>query len=273
MSSVHALSHMQYRAHCVGYFPLLPSFVKQAIAWGKGMPNMSSRVGLGRENADFATKDFLKRAGLRTDYVIKIDPSGVPESELLHVLSDLFKKTMLQETFSNFLYTTDPDVTLIAKPGDCPVAIVAATLPDGLPLLGLLHAGRTQLDTYVPSQAMALLQTLGCDMKSTFVGIAPSIAYDNYYVRSEDVEKLIKRNNWEMRKRAKEKDGKLFLDLLGYFFDQLIDAGIPEENIQAYQLDTLTAAQHRETFSQRYASYSGGDEQNGRFLVAAELAE
>ena len=232
---------------------------------------MSSRVGNEKEKADNYTHAALVGAGINSQYLLKIDPSGYAETDILKATKSMFRKESWQETFSNFIYTVDPTITLVAKPGDCPVAIVFAEASNGKQMLGLLHAGRTQLDKQLPKQVIAHLVTHGFATQYISVGIAPSIAFSNYFIQEKDLHMLPGYANWQDHGRAKKRDKKIYLDLLGFFSDQLQEAGIAPNHIQAYVMDTYESSKNHECFSHRYAVYTDQEELNGRFLVAAQL--
>lgn len=272
------LVRMEYQAPGLGHFPLLAGKARHLITWGPNAQNMSARIGPDREHAIERTQHAMVRAGMvDLDHTIRIVPNGQDEPQILEVTESMFadrrRSSLDLETHANFLYTTEKTVALAVKPADCTVSIMYATLPDGRPLVGLLHGGRDQLDARLGYNAIQHLKALGCNPEDILVGVAPSISADNYYVRGEDRALLRNYDDWRAHGRLQEAttEDRIYLDTVGYLTDQLIEAGVTVNHIQPYGIDTLSAAEHGEGFSQRRSSYSGDPGKNGRFLVAAQL--
>lgn len=168
----------------------------------------------------------------------------------------------------NFVFTFERDLPLFVKPGDCPCAIIYWEHPEYGRLLGLLHAGREQLDTYLPQTVFDyLINDLGCDPTRFSIGIAPSISQQHYTIKTQDYHLLQHLRGWESYMKVEGEN--LFLDLGKRLHDDIVRSGIPEQNIFQYKVDTYEAAQNGISFSHRYATETKS--RNGRFIVAAQL--
>lgn len=276
LSKPRTLPTIRYQAPGIGYFPLLKDRIKHLFTWGLASQNMSKIVGPDKENAWERVKKVLGLVGMETPgHTMLINPNGYAKKQILEISKNIFEGNTENEeaqTYSNFVYTSSSEVAIMVKPGDCPVAIISATF-NGKPLIGLLHAGRNQLDIQLPKNAIQHLVGLGCNSEEIFIGITPSISKDNYYISNKDIGLLKNYKKWEERKRLSINTIKqtIHLDLLGFLIDQLLEAGISPGNIEAYSIDTLFAAKRGEGFSQRYASYTKKSENNGRYLVAVQI--
>lgn len=272
------LTRMEYQAPGLGFFPLLAGRVRHLITWGPDAQNMSARIGPDREHAIERTQHAMARVGMvglnRTMIIVPVDQR---ETQILEITASMFegrrRGSSNIETQANFIYTTNQNVALAVKAADCTVSIMHTTLPDGKPLAALLHGGRDQLDIRLAYQAIERLIALGCKPEDILVGVTPSIDAANYYVQVENSDLLRGFDGWKERGRLRENEseGRIYLDTLGYLTDQLIEAGVTIDHIQPYGIDTLSAAEQGEGFSQRRATYTGNPNNNGRFLVAAQL--
>lgn len=61
--------------------------------------------------------------------------------------------------------------------------------------------------------------------------------------------------------------------MTGYLLAQYVEAGISEDNISVYDVDTYRAAEMRQSFSHRYAVEQNVPERNGRFILAVRLKD
>ncbi|MEN9621699.1 MAG: peptidoglycan editing factor PgeF [Candidatus Parcubacteria bacterium] len=254
------LKKVEYTAKGVGHMPLLVPHIKHGFSWG--MPNMSFAHGEPLE-VEQSEAEFLKMAGLKGDQgiVVMAPEHGV---RIVEVSQD---DEMRRTVDCDCLVTTEKGLTLAAKPGDCIVAIITTKKSIHRQALALVHAGRKGLDHNILEKVISYL-TVKHLIKTAdlLVGVAPCITLKNYCIK--DVAELQYPEIWNgyMHKR----EDLYYLDLVGLFRHQLLSAGIKEENMVQYDVDTFDAAQTGETFSHR-RSQVYPEFKNGRFIVAAQL--
>lgn len=272
------LMSMEYRAPGLGYFPMLEGKVRHLITWGPYSRNMSDILGPEREMSRQRTRDAMREGGMvDASCSMRIATTTLREPQIVEVKGDMFEGRRRDadelETQDNFIYTTEPNIALMVKPADCTVSIIYGTAPDGRKVVGLLHAGRRELDIQLARRAIEHLENLGFAPEDLFIGVAPSINADRYFIRSQDRGLLPHVQDWIQRGRLREDkgEGRIYLDTLGYLADQFTESGVQADRIQPYGIDTLQAAEQGEGFSQRYASLTQNPRNNGRFLVAAQL--
>lgn len=273
------LEHMQYQAEGLGHFPILTGKAKNLITWGKNSGNMSSVVGPDKEHAIERTKHAMREAGMVSlDRTMRIVPNKPAESQILEVTTGMFGARKGSDTpdlitHANFIYTTDPTLALSVKPADCTISLIHATLPDGKPVLGLLHGGYKQVDALLPQQAIATLVSLGCKPEDITIGVSPSIM--NYFMTNDTLGNLSNQKMWENLGMFREDTERqvTYLNILGFLLKQYESIGIPADNIEVYAIDTQKEAAKEipETFSHAHAFYSNDLNKDGRFLVAAQL--
>jgi len=269
---------MQYQGKGLGYFPTLQNKVKHVITWGPGFRNMSEEYGLDREFAAQRTQEVMTQVGMATLHnTMRIFPGIPAQQEILEVSQNILaqerRKGTDARTRSNFIYTTDPSIALSVKPADCAVSIIHAILPNGKPLLGLLHSGRKQVDELLPTQVITHLKSLGCKMENITIGIAPSA--QNYFMTNDTLTNLTNLNLWREEGFLKENpdNGVTYLNISGFLLKQFSVSGISPENIEIYSIDTQKAATQTvpESFSHSESFYRKDPALDGRFLVAAQL--
>ena len=169
--------------------------------------------------------------------------------------------TALAETDS--LITDSPGVTLTAFSADCP--LIALVDPQRR-AVGLAHASRKgTLGRVAERTARAMGRLLGCDPSAMLAGIAPSIGGCCYEVGGEvladvraalpDAERFIER-----------RDGSLYLDLWAANVAQLVEAGVPREQIEVGGVCSKCHADE-------YFSYRASGGQTGRFALLVGLRD
>ena len=267
---------MVYNENTLGVFPILQDKVNHLITWGPFSTNMSPVYGLHVHQAHELTAEVMHRSKMvRPSRAMWIVPQLPAREQIREVTSIDFlnqkPESFELETGSNFLYTTDKTVALMVRPGDCTVSVMYAKLPSGKPMLGVLHAGRAEADLELGRKAVDHWHNLGIEPSEITIGITPSISFDNYYILEKDQKMLQNLPIWENHGKISKRDGKIYLDILGFLLDQYTEAGILGVNMQVYKIDTLTAAMEGNGFSQRLASYTNDPNKNGRYLVVAQI--
>lgn len=273
---VKSYTRMNFRSDIqnVGYFPRLTK-VNNVITWdGRNMsdssgPKKDSTTG---KTPTQLTAQVLINAGMSPiGNFVKVNPGMPTPNQILEITFDMVAPKMEHETEvgSNALWTNDPRVGLMVKPGDCPVSVISAVL-SGQSLLGIVHSGREQADQMLPKKFIEFLLSLGCDLQDIHIGTAPFI--ENYYIQTADEDRCL--NNKELWNRygvLERKREKTYLNLGKFVLLQFIEAGILPYNIEHYSIDTFNAAKGGHGASHRLSSYLGNRDMDRRFMVAAQM--
>lgn len=199
--------------------------------------------------------------------VAKIAPAKVKEEhQIEEVTQEDVNKHMASgandamDVAANFIVTRVEGLTLQVNPADCPSYVLSGRDAKGEPILGLLHAGRDEVNEELPKKAILYMKAMGCDLSTLKIAGCPGVAKENYYIQEKDRETVLKGNDaiWGNKLSVGEaiENGKkvpvVYLDLLGRAIDQFTQVGMRANQIQAYGVDTYEAAKRGETFSHRW---------------------
>jgi copper oxidase (laccase) domain-containing protein len=275
-SSPTRLKDVQYLAPGIG---ILPSFaelpVRHGFTWGASSDNMAYKQHLGDPS-------IITQRNERAFQTLGMSPvrEAVVMEDLVMVYCDItpayLKSKQITErgifTSAHAVFTTLPEVPLVVKPGDCTVSLIYGVSQDQEPVIGMIHSGRNELGSEIPTKAINHLQeTYGCDPTNVKVGILPSLGVENHLIRAEDTEKVIGETTiWDNYMNTSP-NGDIYLDGPKLLVSQLKKSGIPGRNIELYDIDTYDAAKQGQSFSHRYATDTQTSDRMGRFLIAIEL--
>ena len=127
------------------------------------------------------------------------------------------------------LITNVPDLPLMLCFADC-VPILFADEENGA--VGIAHAGwKGTMKKIAAKTFQAMKENFGTTAKNCLVGIAPSIGKCCYEV-GEEVRDACKKSFPNNPELIEEREGKFFLDLQEANKIQLLEVGLPEENIE-----------------------------------------
>lgn len=275
-TGISLLPEVAYQAPNIGGFPQLQNLpLKSGFSWGKSSPNFSYLLQKNQEEmVTHRHNAFLQTLGMPSlERAILIDPGKENDEQILEVSSKNLSQEIPTVTGANVLFTTDPTVSLLIHPGDCP-SVVMYTENNQQPLLGIAHFGREQTDEELPKRAILYLLSLGIDPATITISITPSISQAHYSIPvAKQGEALPHADKWGKYIAIEQQDGKevYTLDVTGYIVQQLVSCGVKPENLEIYTVDTYEAAEKGEGFSHRYANATNQPEKNGRFLLAASL--
>lgn len=266
-----------------GYFPRLESLPGRPLlarfSYGKDAPNMSelffnSEKGESQITGERNTREFLQSQGFTGPTIQVLGRFEGVEPQIEEVnLTTLKDKNKVA---GNMIFTRDPEVTLMIKPADCPVAVIYCKDKNGNPLVGIDHAGRDAIDAGMTRQGLWYLQDeLGVDLSEVVIVVFPGVFPENYFITNEPERrgKGISEYNWGEFITPKQTDDpaeRRYVDILSAFEMQAIQAGIKPENIQAYRIDTYEDAIQGKAFSRRYSDEHNGEHPGGQ-LVAVQL--
>ena len=265
-------------------FPLLKGKVLGGFAWsGK---NMSTRSEFDTDHsAEANVAEFLDTLGLPKKIIqissTAMGPKGI--DSILEVTQQIYEEFVdnnIVLTPVEFMYTKDPQYTLMVKTADCSSCIVYATNKDDEKIVGVAHWGRKGVDDLNPSKMIRwLVDNEGCSLDSVYIGLAPSIGLKHHTLTKKEIfddipSKLPGRQNWdEFLVGPVEENGEALyhIDLLGRIKDMLVSEGVREDHIEIFGIDTYEAAAKGLTFSHRLSQVTGVKE--GRMALGAALIQ
>ncbi len=294
LKRVEELSEIQYLSgfeNKVGYFPKLEALegkpVLARFSYGSEAPNMSSVFfdsdkGESEVTGDRNVRDFLDSQGF-SNYPNVIQVLGKFEGDELQI-EEVDRNTLSDKSkvVGNLVFTRDPEVTLIIKPADCPVAVIYCKDEHGNPLVAIDHSGADATNAGITRQGIWMLKNiLGVDLSEAQVSIFPGVSQKNYYITKEwEANGVVKKRqngipkmNWKDFINPLESDdprAKRYVDITSALEMQLLEAGIKPENIHAYRVDTYEDASKEIAFSRRYSGEHNGERPGGN-LVAVQL--
>lgn len=180
---------------------------------------------------------------------------------------------------ANFVYTSDTNVGIIIRPGDCPISVVYAKTRGGESIAGLIHSSGVATNAGIPRLAIRhLLDREEIDPASVRIGITPGISR-KYFSMSEEntIEKstvsIIERN-WKEHIDLRRTDldtQRRYVDISGATIMQFQEEGILPSQIEAYLVDTYEAHINGESFSHRLYDENKDLVKPGRYMVAVQL--
>lgn len=275
------LTQIQYQKPNVGY---CPSFVNLPIlhgfSWGKDTPNMAYKWHQGDPSlVTERIEAFLHSLGMASlPQTLVIEAYTDPGKEIVDVTSEYLATATSTShgifTAADCVFTTLPQVPITIKPGDCTASLVYGLTREGLPLVGIIHAGRHDLESLLPQKTIQhLTDRYGCDPRELSIGIVPNLGVAHHIIQEEDIEHVLgkRRKVWERYSIPNIADGSVHLDDTSFLKDQYLQSGISPAHIEIYDIDTYTSARLGESFSHRYATATNQPHLNGRFIVAIQL--
>jgi copper oxidase (laccase) domain-containing protein len=269
----------------IGKFPILENIEGKPLlarfSYGKDAPNMSSvffdsAKGESELTGERNVKDFLRSQGFTEfDDVIQVQGKFEgTELQIEEVSSDTLREK--NKVVGNVVYTRDPNITLIIKPADCPVAVIYAKDKNGNEIVAIDHSGADAINAGLTRQGLWYLQDeLGVDLSTVQIAVTPGVSKDNYFITNEPERRgngIIERNWGEFitKKETDDDSEKRYVDILSAFEMQAIQAGVKPENIQAYRIDTYQDASKGIAYSRRYSGEHGNERPGGQ-IVAVKL--
>jgi hypothetical protein len=255
-----------------------------------------STVKLGKddtaEGGQRNTVFFLEEAGFTgfPDVIQVLGKFDGLDDQIEEVSSATLKEK--NQVIGNFIFTRDKDITLIIKPGDCPVAVIYCKDRDGNDMLVVNHAGRQATNAGISFQGAKELESVyGVDLSKARVFLVPGAGRQSFWVSGEPEvwPNSIVERNWgkyidedledksdaDYPKKPGTNIQLRSVDMGRATVMQLIKAGFLPENIEFYDKDTYVAAANEETFSERQSAENKDEEGNpkrvGRFVVAVQF--
>ena len=242
--------------------------MKHGFSWGKKWGNMTCAINDSAIASD-NTKRFLYKGSFgNIEKSINMIPKHQDEVVWIDqkTISNLENNEYGKEIECDAFFTSEKELTLVVKPADCVIAIVYAQLEDQ-PIIGFIHAGWRGVNLGLPRKAIKyLIKDLGVDVGTIEIGVTPHLLAKSF--KTPHINKLGNLSNWQ-DSIIKIDDG-YSVDMGKATINQLIDAGVKDENIEYYQVDTYENALKGDTFSFR-AHINEVNIPNGRYIIAIRL--
>ena len=265
-----------------GYFPILQSLpgnpVKAVFSYGLDAPNYSSayfdKVNESSLNGERNTKDFLNEHGLGLQTVQVKGAFEGKEPQIEEVSLETLKEK--NSVVGNDIFTRDSRITLIIKPGDCPVAVIYGRDKDENPFVALFHSGADATNAAMTGQGLLYLEEVyGVNLSRIVFAVFPGISSKNFYI-TNNVKKRetgIIDKNWGRyisSKKTNDPSEKRYVDITRALLTQALGVGVRPLNTQAYDVDTYKDAKDHKAYSHRYTVEHNGD-RPGRQILAVAL--
>lgn len=253
----------------VAYLPETSKYIDHAFTYGKQWKNMSFTFGKYWE-VYRRKQEFLKinNFGLLKNTV---------HMDLEHKdrIFTLNKKSYAKLEHHRYgakvkcdcLLSTESGFTISITTADCIDTIISAKKPDGKFIKGIIHTGWRGVNIGLAKKVIKhLTEKYKVKLKDIHLGILPSIL--KYNNRMEFLGEDFDKKKWG--DFISEEDGVFYIDQMGFVLHQFLNAGVPSENIELYDIDTYDAHARGETFSHKY--YLEHDKAKGvpegRFMLA-----
>lgn len=191
------------------------------------------------------------------------------------LVTDKISKSLIPTKYGKIvkedcILTEDKNITLSIKPGDCTTVIVYAE-QDKRKLTGIIHTGRAGVSLELPKKAIKYLtETLSYPVENIKIAFVPHL--NKKYRIFETLTDIKDEGVWTGF--IKKVSGGYEIDEEGNALHQYKQAGILEENIFWYEVDTFEANKNGESFSHKYAfemEKAGSPVEEGRFLVVTRV--
>lgn len=153
----------------------------------------------------------------------------------------------------NASFTTIPGLPLYTTMGDCTQTIFYCERKGLPPVVGLIHAGRTEVDKQFPMAAIRhAIERYGLDPEEIKLGIAPSLEPSHHEIQANDYSKIITNSEaWQPYILHPTQDGPYYVDVRSNLADQYMTMGVLPENIELYLTGTYDSAGKNRGFSHR----------------------
>ncbi|MBE6563477.1 MAG: peptidoglycan editing factor PgeF [Ruminococcaceae bacterium] len=154
-------------------------------------------------------------------------------------------------------FVTDmPGMTLIIRMADCTPILLYGKKKDGSPVVSAVHAGWKGTVSGIGKEAVSKMTSLGADPETIKVAIGQCIHSCHFEVKDDFKESVTAAKGADFAQRhIKEKDGKLFADLVSMNMEILEEAGIKRENVDVSPFCSVCAPDvfhsHRATGGKR----------------------
>lgn len=261
----------------VGYGFSSSRFGNMSVVWAERQNQSVQQVRSNQER-------LANAAGFDYGKVVEINPEA--GNKILVVGSREIGKDMPK---ADALITMEKDVVLVLKPADCTPIIITNRSAD---FVAMVHAGREGTKAKICKEVIKKLLELGfSDLSDFVVGAGPTVeCYTMQSFATDDpdlwlphlyvmVDGEVEGPKFLITKNESKYPGKyeiktvphrnLFVDITGCNVAQLVEMGIPQENIETAGICTVCNAKHGRLFSHGVSEAMGLP--NGRFVAYTHI--
>ena len=207
-----------------------------------------SRGSFASLNLSYSTGDAKERVQQNRALLaaeLNIDPDKVISARQVHGTDvwDVRSNDLLPRK-ADILITAERGLALMVLSADCvPVVLFDPTTK----IIGAVHAGRRGVVARAVSVAVnAMIERFTCSPKNIHVGIGPSIAQNNYEIDAPliaEIQMTFPNKADQQRLLAPSRAGHARLDLVTANILQLLEAGVPQKQIETLNIDTFSSTE------------------------------
>ena len=209
------------------------------------------------ENQEGNPDNYIVLKATHGDSVFIINKDEEPETD-----ADAAGDALLQ---AEAVITNDPEVMLMLPTADCSPIVFYDPVNN---VMALAHLGWKPSHKGLVKKVIAQMQeNFGTNPGDLVINVGPSIHEESYIVNSiSDEQKNDPR--WQPFIKPTD-DGRFSIDIIGFNKQQLLEAGVSEENIEVSDVDTYA---NEEYFSHRRKQEKGKEEvDHGNMVTVAQL--
>jgi YfiH family protein len=230
-------------------FESFPNSVTQAIFTRRGgiSPAPWHSLNVGGSVGDDPARVTENRT--RSFQLMGRDPASIHDVWLVHgtniVHAQAPRPLDKPSAQADILFTTNPDVTLYMRFGDC---VPLLFCDPAKRVIGIAHAGWMGTLRGVATTAVKEMQDqYGCKPENIVAGIGPSIGVDHYQVGAEVISQFEEKYPEDVDRIVETREGSPYLDLWMSNYLQLKRAGVEQVEVSG----VCTACHLEDWFSHR----------------------
>jgi copper oxidase (laccase) domain-containing protein len=266
------IKEVEYIKPGIGNFNDFSKDLVHGFSWGQDAKNMQFSLGdflevrsnLNEFFSSMKLGDFKKAILVNAEHknnIIKID-----EETLTNLKPTKFGISIKCDA----AFTKIKGLPITVKPADCTTAIISAKDNQGDTVTGIVHTGRRGVELGLPISAIQFIcKEFDIEVRNIKIGIVPHLFQMNRkFEHIDDMNPAI----W--KGYIKEENGYFYPDETELAINQYLSAGIQEQNIFVYDIDTYESAKNGIGFSYKYhydITKSGSIAKEGRFIVATAV--
>jgi len=218
--------------------------------------NMSFKWGGDRDEVLRSRQNFLKKLNLSLEDCVTMWPTDKLEILTVGARDKGLGMTGEDVPEADALFTADRGVFLFLLFGDCLPVIFYDPVKH---VVALAHLGWKSTENKLAEKVLSELgKKYGSQPSDLTVALGPGIHKDSYLKKTD--EWLARdHNDLEGWKNFSEKlqDGRVAIDIVSYNLKQLVEAGVPAENIEVSEMDTAAS----DRFFSHYRSKKTGEKE------------
>ncbi len=265
-------TQINYLNSNTGYFPELTKYLLHGFSWGKESKNMEFKDNIAQTKLEI--KRFLTNLTIKDEIYNTFVINAQHSDDIVYIDNSSMKEykpnPLGRKVKCDALFTNSKEIILTIKPADCTTAIVYAESSKLGAITGIVHTGRRGVSKELTIKAIKyLVEELKCNLESIKLCILPHIAKENNtFTHIQEFDMNIWKDYIELENNI------YYICESELAIKQYQQAGVQDENITIYNIDTYTAAENQEGFSYKY-NYEmrkmGKEGREGNYYVAIQL--